>query len=172
LKPENILYTTDLVVKICDFGSSKQILQAEKSTPYIVSRYYRSPELLMGCNVYNYSIDIFAVGCIMAELFTINPLFAGKTEGLQFFEHICLLGKPDKKYFDRFNLTSDIKTYFCNLEENKKYDLRKILNVSGIYSAQDVDFANDLIEKCMLWDWDSRITAEEAILHPFFYGLQ
>lgn len=168
MKPENILYTKDRIVKICDFGSSKQILPGEKSTPYIVSRYYRSPELLLGCNSYSYSIDIFAVGCIFAELFTLNPLFAGKTEGLQFFEHMCVLGKPDKKYFDRFNLTPDIKSFFSNFEELRKYDLRNIINANGIYSAQDVDLAVDLIEKCLLWDWDSRVTAEEALKHPFF----
>lgn len=171
MKPENILYTTDRIVKICDFGSSKQINPGDKSTPYIVSRYYRSPELLLGCNNYSYSIDIFAVGCIMAELFTLNPLFAGKTEGLQIFEHICLLGKPDKKYFDRFNLTSDIKNFFLNFDEFKKHDLRKIINANGLYSAQDVELANDLIERCLIWDWDSRITAEQAIQHPFFQGL-
>jgi len=157
-------------VKICDFGSSKQILPGEKSTPYIVSRYYRSPELLLGCNKYNYSIDIFAVGCIMAELFNLNPLFAGKTEGLQIFEHISLLGKPDKKYFDKFNLTSEITNFFYNFENVKKYDLRKIINSHGIYPCNDIDLANDLIEKCLLWDWDTRITAENAIKHQFFNG--
>ena len=104
----------------------------------------------------------------MAELFTLNPLFAGKTEGLQFFEHLCVLGKPEKKYFDRFNLSSDIKSYFVGFEEIKKYDLRTIINANGIYSAQDIDLANDLIQKCLLWEWDSRITAEEALKHPFF----
>lgn len=108
----------------------------------------------------------------MAELFTLNPLFAGKTEGLQFFEHLCLLGKPEKKYFDRFSLTADVKNFFLNFEEVKKYDLRKIINTNGIYSAQDIELANDLIEKCLLWDWNSRITAEEAVNHPFFYGIE
>lgn len=170
LKPENILYSGDKIVKICDFGSSKQILEGDKSTPYIVSRYYRSPELLLGCNNYNFSIDIFAVGCIMAELFTLNPLFAGKTEGLQFFEHVCLLGKPDKKYFDRFQLTSDIRNFFLNMEDNIKYDLKKILNISGSYSPKDVELATDLIDKCLLWDYDKRITAADALDHPFFFN--
>jgi cell division cycle 2-like protein len=104
----------------------------------------------------------------MAELFTLNPLFAGRTEGLQFFEHMCLLGKPEKKYFDRFSLTSEVKNYLLSFEEVKKYDLRKVINANGIYSVQDIELAVDLIDKCLLWEWDSRIAAEEAVNHPFF----
>ena len=55
---------------------------------YTVSRYYRAPELILGKNDYDEKIDIFALGCIMAELFTLIPLFPGKSEGLQIFEHI------------------------------------------------------------------------------------
>ena len=58
LKPENILLREDKV-KICDFGSSKFILKNTKSTPYIVSRYYRAPELLLAKNDYDSKIDIF-----------------------------------------------------------------------------------------------------------------
>ena len=58
LKPENILMNGNKV-KICDFGSSKFIYKNTKSTPYIVSRYYRAPELLLGLNTYNHKIDIF-----------------------------------------------------------------------------------------------------------------
>jgi len=108
----------------------------------------------------------------MAELFTMNPLFAGKTEGLQIFEHICLLGKPEKKYFDKFQLTPDIKNFFLNFEDVRKYDLRTIINGNGLYLKQDIDLANDLIEKCLLWDWDSRITSAEALKHPFFNSLR
>ena len=82
LKPENVLFTEDERVKICDFGSSKFIEKDTKSTPYIVSRYYRAPELLLGKCDYDDKIDIFAAGCIFAELFTLIPLFPGKTEGL------------------------------------------------------------------------------------------
>lgn len=104
----------------------------------------------------------------MAELFTLNPLFAGKTEGLQFFEHICLLGKPDKKYYENFTLPNDIKNFFLNFDDNKKYDLKKILNTSGYYSPKDIDMATDLIERLLDWDFDRRITAAEALKHPFF----
>lgn len=105
LKPENILLKSksssdpkasidkesvnalDLEVKICDVGSSK-VLDFEKrmNTPYVVSRYYRAPELIMGSNLYDLSIDIWAAGCILFELVSRQPLFPGEHEGLQLLE--------------------------------------------------------------------------------------
>ena len=86
LKPENILLMNG-EVKICDFGSSKFIdEQTFKNTPYVVSRYYRAPELILATNKYNEAIDIWAVGCILFELLTRTPTFPGDTEGLQILE--------------------------------------------------------------------------------------
>jgi serine/threonine protein kinase len=96
LKPENILIK-DGQMKICDFGSSKFIDETPgsfKNTPYVVSRYYRAPELIFACNKYNEAIDIWAVGCILFELLTRTPLFPGDTEGLQILEQTCILGSP------------------------------------------------------------------------------
>ena len=90
LKPENVLMTSENVIKICDFGSAKVIDESGKNTPYIVSRFYRAPELILGVSRYGSEIDIWgkssrsnlvAVGCIFAELITQKPLFPGKTEG-------------------------------------------------------------------------------------------
>ncbi len=59
LKPENILKTEDGVVKICDFGSAKLMAKGGLNTPYIVSRYYRAPELILACSDYTNKIDIW-----------------------------------------------------------------------------------------------------------------
>jgi serine/threonine protein kinase len=83
LKPENILLKDD-EVRICDVGSSKILDQGRDhmNTPYVVSRYYRAPELILACNKYNFSIDVWAVGCILFELLTKTPMFPGEAEGL------------------------------------------------------------------------------------------
>jgi serine/threonine protein kinase len=81
LKPENILMNAEGVVKICDFGSAKVLSPSGLNTPYIVSRYYRAPELILACSDYTNAIDVWAIGCILAEFLTRRPIFPGKTEG-------------------------------------------------------------------------------------------
>ena len=83
LKPENILLK-DSEIRICDVGSSKMLdtSDAKMNTPYVVSRYYRAPELILACNRYDYSIDTWAVGCILFELLLKTPMFPGDAEGI------------------------------------------------------------------------------------------
>lgn len=107
LKPENILIRNN-IVKICDFGSSKFIDESPgsyKNTPYVVSRYYRAPELIFASNKYNEAIDIWAVGCILFELITRTPLFPGDTEGLQILEQCCVLGTPKSEEIEKLKET-------------------------------------------------------------------
>ena len=96
LKPENILMNDKGVVKICDFGSAKVLSSNGLNTPYIVSRYYRAPELILACSDYTFAIDVWAIGCILAEFLTLRPIFPGKTEGSQLIEQIAILGLPTK----------------------------------------------------------------------------
>jgi glycogen synthase kinase 3 beta len=96
LKPENILLKQKLgskdpmhsVLKIADLGAAKVLDTSDRhmNTPYVVSRYYRAPELILGSNLYDCSIDVWAAGCILFELLTKTPLFPGDSEGLQLLE--------------------------------------------------------------------------------------
>jgi len=168
LKPENVLFTEDERVKICDFGSSKYINEETTSTPYIVSRYYRAPELILGKNDYSSKIDIFAAGCIICELFTLTPLFPGKFEGLQIYEQMSILGNPGKNYFSQFHLPKNYVEYFSNLKIEGINDFDKILNQESFYSEDDVKKAADLIVNMIGWDVNKRYTAEQSLNHPFF----
>lgn len=172
LKPENVLINDEGVVKICDFGSSKIINEKENttSTPYTVSRYYRAPELFLGKMDYNSKIDIFAGGCILAELFMLCPLFPGKTEGLEIFEHLLLLGNPGKKYFQQFNLPKNYLDFFNNFKVEETAKLEKVLNESNFYTQKDIKEASDLILKMLCWDIDKRYSAEKCLEHPFLSG--
>lgn len=82
LKPENILLKKG-IVKIADLGTSKvlDLNFTRMNTPYVVSRYYRAPELILGSQWYDFSIDMWATGCILFELLTLTPLFPGESEG-------------------------------------------------------------------------------------------
>jgi len=79
LKPENLLYR-DNIVKIADFGLAKEFSARPPFTDYVSTRWYRAPEVLLRSARYDGAIDIFAVGAIMAELFTFKPLFPGANE--------------------------------------------------------------------------------------------
>ena len=168
LKPENVLFTEDEQVKICDFGSSKCIKEKGTSTPYIVSRYYRAPELILGKTDYNSKIDIFAAGCIIAELFTLTPLFPGKTEGLQIFEHMCILGNPGKEYFSKFKIPKNFVEYFDGIKVEGIKNFEKLINEDSHYSVEDAKDAADLILNMLSWDIDKRYSAEQCLNHQFF----
>jgi serine/threonine protein kinase len=142
-------------------------MDGTKSTPYIVSRYYRAPELLLGSNTYNDKIDIFAAGCIMAELFTLTPLFPGKSEGLQFFEHMCVLGKPTDNYFKKFNLPQTFFEYFQNMEDIVPCNLTKLLNKNRFYVDDDIVQAADLLKNIICFESKERLSAKQVLNHPF-----
>lgn len=98
LKPENVLlYQGE--VRIADVGSSKIIdtSEARMNTPYVVSRYYRAPELILASNRYDTSVDIWATGCILFEMITKTAMFPGESEGLQIVEIQQILGPPSEE---------------------------------------------------------------------------
>jgi serine/threonine-protein kinase PRP4 len=103
LKPDNILVSTDLKIKICDFGSSCYQNEIEKTT-YIVSRFYRAPEIILNLS-WGQKIDIFSVGCIIYEIFTKEVLFSGKNNNLMLFQFLEKLGRIPKKMIKKDNLS-------------------------------------------------------------------
>jgi serine/threonine protein kinase len=95
IKPQNCLVDPSChILKLCDFGSSKRLVNGELSTAYTSSRYYRAPELLLGQRDYGTEIDIWAAGCVIAEMLLSRPLFVGTSSKAQLEVVIKKLGTP------------------------------------------------------------------------------
>ncbi|MCP9263469.1 Serine/threonine-protein kinase MAK [Dirofilaria immitis] len=97
MKPENIMCNGTELVKIADFGLAREIRSRPPFTDYVSTRWYRAPEILLRSTSYNSPIDIWALGCIMAELYMLRPLFPGTSELDQLFKIITILGTPNKE---------------------------------------------------------------------------
>ena len=78
LKPSNLLLNANCDLKICDFGLARTTSETDFMTEYVVTRWYRAPELLLNCSEYTAAIDIWSVGCILMEILKREPLFPGK----------------------------------------------------------------------------------------------
>ena len=165
LKPENIVIDPNtLKVKICDFGSAKKITN-NKNTPYIVSRYYRAPELIFCNSKYNSAIDIWSAGCIFIELFAGIPAFIGKTEGDQFIKQASVLGPPSLEDMEKLTKSMD----FSSNVIIKAMMIKKKGNFEEFFKncpcPQD---AADLAAKMLKYDPETRPSAKECLKHQFF----
>lgn len=96
LKPENILCSGTEIVKIADFGLVREIRSRPPYTDYVSTRWYRAPEVLLHSTTYSSPIDLWALGCIAAEIYTYRPLFPGTTETDQLYKICALRGTPDE----------------------------------------------------------------------------
>ena len=80
IKPQNLLVNPEShILKVCDFGSAKRLEKNKTNVSYICSRYYRAPELIFGATSYDSAIDVWSVGCVIAELLIGQPLFPGES---------------------------------------------------------------------------------------------
>lgn len=112
IKPENLLCNGPELIKIADFGLAREIRSRPPYTDYVSTRWYRAPEVLLRSTNYSSPVDIWAVGCIMAELYTLQPLFPGRSEVDQIFRICSILGTPDKVCFSlSFNQESYMNRY-------------------------------------------------------------
>lgn len=100
VKPENVLVSSLGVVKLCDFGFARLIsLNGEPCTEYVATRWYRAPELLVGEMNYGPPVDIWAIGCLFAEMMTGDPLFPGESDIDQLYIIMKMMGKHEMLYY-------------------------------------------------------------------------
>lgn len=163
IKPQNLLvnhHTHQL--KICDFGSAKMLVPGEPNISYICSRYYRAPELIFGATEYTTAIDMWSVGCVMAELLLGQPLFPGESGVDQLVEIIKILGTPTRE---------EIKCMNPNYTEFK-FPQIKAHPWHKIFHKRMPPEAVDLVSRLLQYSPNLRCTALEACAHPFFDDLR
>lgn len=169
LKPENVLlrHPAKSAIKVIDFGSS--CFEHEKIYTYIQSRFYRSPEVILGMN-YHMAIDMWSLGCILAELYTGFPIFPGENEQEQLSCIMEVLGIPDKEFVNRssrkklFFDTNGAPRAVINSKGRRRRPGTKSL--SQVLRCNDEEFV-DFISKCLVWDPERRIKPQAAMRHPF-----
>ncbi|GAB4841462.1 hypothetical protein Ancab_022178 [Ancistrocladus abbreviatus] len=159
LKPENLLVTNE-VIKIADFGLAREVSSMPPYTDYVSTRWYRAPEVLLQSTSYTPAIDMWAVGAILAELFTFCPLFPGESETDQLYKICCVLGAPDWTTFP------EAKKIFQLV--NISYSEILPANLSEIIPNASFEAIN-LISQLCSWDPHKRPTAEQCLQHPFFH---
>lgn len=167
LKPGNILVSTQGIIKICDFGLARGINPKYSNhlsspiTNYVATRWYRAPELMLSFKKYSKEIDIWAVGCILAELYGRKPLFISKNQMQQIHEIVKILGHPPcdviKKLDWKFSLPLEIQ--------------EKLLTWNEIYPLA-CDSAIDLINNLLQWDPSKRLDVLQALNHEFFENVR
>jgi glycogen synthase kinase 3 beta len=163
IKPQNLLLDPSSgILKLCDFGSAKILIAGEPNVSYICSRYYRAPELIFGATNYTTNIDIWSTGCVMAELMQGQPLFPGESGIDQLVEIIKVLGTPSRE---------QIKTMNPNYMEHKFPQIRPH-PFSKVFRPRTPPDAIDLISRLLEYTPSARLTAVEALCHPFFDELR
>ncbi|CAH9096910.1 unnamed protein product [Cuscuta europaea] len=163
IKPQNILINPHShQIKLCDFGSAKKLVRGEPNISYICSRYYRAPELIFGATEYTTAIDLWSVGCVMAELLLGRPLFPGDSSIDQLVEIIKILGTPTRE---------EIKLMNPNYTEFK-FPHIKAHPLYKVFHKRMPPEAVDLISILLQYSPSLRCTALEACAHPFFDALR
>ena len=160
IKPQNILVNTkNNKIKLCDFGSAKKIEQGQKSIAYICSRFYRAPELIFGSTDYTCQIDVWSMGCVIAELVLGRPMFPGATTSDQLVEIIRILGTPTK---------DDICSMNPHFKDHKFPDIKSIPFEKILKNRIIPEHFIDLISKLLIYNPSKRLTAEKALEHQYF----
>uniref|UniRef100_A0A8C6Q0E0 mitogen-activated protein kinase n=1 Tax=Nothobranchius furzeri TaxID=105023 RepID=A0A8C6Q0E0_NOTFU len=158
LKPSNLAVNEDCELKILDFGLARHT--DDEMTGYVATRWYRAPEIMLNWMHYNMTVDIWSVGCIMAELLTGRPLFPGTDHIDQLKLIMTLVGRPGQELLDK--ITSETaRNYVSSLPNMTKR------NFADVFIGAN-PLAVDLLEKMLVLDTDRRITAAEALTHPYF----
>jgi mitogen-activated protein kinase 15 len=169
LKPSNIFINSDCHVKLGDFGLARTLDNNPKLdgvvTDYVATRWYRAPEMILAAQKYGKPIDMWSVGCILYELLVGTPLLPGKSTKDMIRMMFGVTGFPDRKEYNEVKKECRIQIEYDDLLQEKIKKKKNILQMVSGYTHDDV--AIDLLLKCLQFNPKKRLTAEEALEHPY-----
>lgn len=159
LKPQNLLINRKGELKLADFGLARAFgIPMRNYSHEVVTLWYRAPDVLLGSGKYSTPIDIWSIGCILAEMATGRPLFPGGNTNDQLMHIFRILGTPNAQ-------TWPAVVELPEWDENFPiYPAKKLEKVVPGLTEQGYD----ILKKCLQYDPSKRITAEVALNHPYF----
>lgn len=163
LKPSNLLLNSNCDLKICDFGLARSAASSDDNsgfmTEYVATRWYRAPEIMLTFKEYTKAIDMWSVGCILAEMLTGKPLFPGKDYHNQLTLILEVLGTPTME--DYYNVKSRrARDYLRSLPFTRRRPFTEMCPGAN-------PLAIDLLEKLLTFNPAKRISVEQALEHPY-----
>ncbi|KAF8903311.1 mitogen-activated protein kinase [Gymnopilus junonius] len=166
LKPSNLLLNANCDLKVCDFGLARSVRTAEPSgtetgfmTEYVATRWYRAPEIMLTFKQYTKAIDVWSVGCILAEMLSGKPLFPGRDYHHQLTLILDVLGTPTLDEFYAIT-TRRSRDYIRALPFRKKRPFATLFPNAN-------PLAVDFLTRTLTFDPKKRITVEDALAHPY-----
>ncbi|CAD8155778.1 unnamed protein product [Paramecium octaurelia] len=159
LKPSNILIDQECRIKLADFGLARLANEMDETavmTEYVATRWYRAPEILLGSPLYSKAVDMWSVGCILAEMIMCKSLFAGQSTLNQLEKIVEVIGRPSQDDLNQINAPLADKI-FREIQNSRRRPLTQFIKTQ--------DDIIDFIQKCLTWNPQKRITIEEAFCH-------
>lgn len=157
LKPGNIAVDENCELKILDFGLARQT--ESEMTGYVVTRWYRAPEVIFNWMHYSQTVDVWSAACILAEMITGQVLFPGHDSIDQLNKILRLTGTPDSSLVQKMQ-SKDAQSYVLGLRPQKKK------NFKDVFASMDEN-AVGIMEGMLLLDPETRLTVKQALSHPF-----
>ena len=163
LKPSNLLLNSECHVKVADFGLARSLDKRPDQQPlftdYVATRWYRAPEILLGSNNYTKGVDMWSLGCILAELLLGKPVFPGTSTLNQLDRVMEVTGRPTPEDIESIN-SPLAPTMLESLPPAKARRLRDMFPTAS-------DDALDLLRSLLQFNPGRRLTAEQALRHPY-----
>ncbi|KAK8617068.1 hypothetical protein V6N13_117036 [Hibiscus sabdariffa] len=170
LKTSNLLLNNQGELKICDFGMARQYGSPLKPyTSKVVTMWYRAPEILLGAKKYSTAVDMWSVGCIMAEMLAKEPLFKGTSEIDQIRKIFDTLGTPSEKIWAGFSELLGSKANYSKQPYNLLRRKFPVASFTGSPVLSDAGF--DLLNRLLTYDPEKRVTVDDALNHSWFREL-